>query len=160
MSARLASLVIEDVAYLARRMRPDEIAQYLALTGLTEYQPDVAARAFLAVRGPSFTVLGEDDRPVCCGGFEETRAGVWQPWMIGTLEGWATYWRFLTKTSRRLMAQLFDEGARRIETYALASRKEAHEWYARGLGQQCEGVLRGWFADGQDAVLYARVRGD
>lgn len=155
MSAYLVNLMVEDVAYLARHMRPDEIEQYLALTGLAQYDPEIAARAFLSIRGPAFTVIGDDKLPVCCGGFEETRPGIWQPWMVGTMDGWAQHWRFMTKASRRLMRDLFKNGARRIETYALASRKDAHEWYARGLNQQCEGLLRHWFADGQDAVLYA-----
>lgn len=158
MSARLANLIVEDVAYLARRMRADEIAQYLALTGLQEYDPAVAARAFLAIRGPTYTVVGDDDLPVCCGGFEEVMPGVWQPWMVGTMDGWAKHWRFITKTSRRLMDDLFTHGARRIQTFALASRKDACAWYARGLKQEFEGLHRAWFADGQDAVCYARVR--
>jgi hypothetical protein len=159
-TARLSSTIIEDVAYVTRRMRPDEIAQFLALTNLTEYDPDVAARALLAIRGPSFTAMGDDGLPFCVAGFEPVSPGVWQPWMAGTMEGWDKHWRFITKTTRRWMDQLFDNGARRIQTFALASRKDAHEWYARGMQQQFEGLHRQWFADGQDAVCYARVRGD
>lgn len=159
MSARLATMLAQDVVYVAHRMRPDEIAQYLALTGLTQYDPELAARAFLSIQGPSFTIVGADDLPACCGGFEQTRPGIWQPWMCGTMDGWERHWRFMTKATRRVMRHLFSQGARRIETYSLASRTEAHEWYARGMQQQCEGVLRQWFTDGQDAMLHSCVRG-
>lgn len=160
MSARLASLIVEDVAYVARQMRGDEVAQFLALTGAETYDPNICAMALLAIRGPRFTLVGSDDLPFCVGGFEEISPGVFQPWMAGTMDGWEKHWRFITKTSRRCMDQLFEQGARRIQTIALASRKDAHEWYARGLRQQFEGLHRAWFADGQDAVCYARVRGD
>lgn len=160
MSARLATTIVEDYAHVARHMRPDEIAQFLALTGMKDYDPDICARALLAIRGPRFTGVGEDGFPFCVAGFEEIMPGVWQPWMAGTMDGWDKYWRFITKTTRHWMDQLFADGARRIQILSLASRKDAHEWYARGLHHQFEGLHRAWFADGQDAVCYARVRGD
>lgn len=156
---RIGTPLVEDFAYLARRMRPDEIAQFLALTGQKEYHPDFAARAFLMTPGMSFVLVDRANLPFCAGGFEEVRPGVWQTWMVGTMEGWAKHWRAITKHSRKTMDFLFNEqGARRIQTYALASRKDAHEWYARGLKQEFEGLHRQFFADGQDAVCYARVR--
>lgn len=157
---RIGVPIIEDFAWLARRMRADEIAQFLALTGLTEYQPDIAARVFACTTGTAFVLVDRQNLPVCAGGFEPIRPGVYQTWMVGTAEGWAQHWRAITKHSRRAMDDLFARDARRIQTYALASRKDAHEWYARGLKQTFEGLHRQFFADGQDAVCYARVRGD
>lgn len=155
---RLTIPIVEDLAFLARRMRADEIAQYLALTGAKVYEPDDAARNFVVLQGQKFVLIGPDNLPFCAGGFEEIRPDVFQTWMVGTEEGWAKHWRAITIHSRRLMQNLLDTGARRIQTYALASRTKAHEWYRRGLLQQYEGTCRQFFADGQDAVLYARVR--
>lgn len=154
---QLAAPIMEDLSFVARRMREDERAQWCALTGRDEYDPDLCARGLARLDGPAFCLVSEG-LPFCVGGFEPIRPGVYQTWMAGTPEGWEQHWRAITKHSRRLMAQLLATDAHRVQTYALASRKQAHEWYARGLGQSFEAIHRCLFADGQDAVCYARVR--
>lgn len=154
---RLGAPIVQDFAYIASRMRPDEIAQYLALTGLHEYVPDVAARALMASPGHSYVMVDRAGLPVLVGGFVPVRRGVFEGWLAGTDEGWATNWRAMTKVCRGLMDDLFANGAHRVETFALASRVQAHEWYERSLKMQREGTLRGYFADGQDAVVFART---
>lgn len=157
---RLGAPLVDDFAYLARHLRDDERAQYLALTGLAEYVPDVAARAFTASSGPQFVMVDRQGMPVLAGGFCPVRRGVFEGWLVGSQEGWDRSWRAMTKVCRGLMDDLLDAGgAHRIETFALVGRTAAHEWYERGLLMQREGVLRGYFADGQDAVVFARVRG-
>jgi hypothetical protein len=148
-----------DLAWLAMHMRADEQAQWCALTGRGEYDADLCARGMAAIGGVSWCLYGRDGRPFCAGGFEEVRPKVWQTWMAGTDEGWKRHWRTITKEARRCMAGLFAHGAQRIQTYALASRTEAHEWYRRGLLQDYEGTHRAFFADGQDGVCYARAGG-
>ena len=156
---RLGTPIVQDFAYVAANMRPDEIAQYLALTGLSEYVPDVAARAFIATPGPQFVMVARDGLPVLAGGFAPVRQGVFEGWLVGTVDGWATYWRAMTKVCRGLMDDLFTSGgAHRIETFALASRTQAHEWYERSLMMQREGTMKGYFSDGQDAIVFARVK--
>lgn len=154
---QLSSTTLDDFAYIARRMREDEQDQWCALVGRAEYDADLCARGLAAINGPSFTLLS-DGTPFCIGGFDPIRPGVYQTWMAGTLAGWVHHWRAITKNSRRLMDHLLANGAHRIQTIALASRVDAHEWYARGLQQSWEGVHRGWYADGRDAVCYARVK--
>jgi hypothetical protein len=157
---RLGVPLVDDFAHLARHLRDDERAQYLALTGLEEYVPDVAARAFTASPGRQFVMIDRQGMPVLAGGFCPVRRGVFEGWLVGSPEGWSSYWRAMTKVCRGLMDDLLDAGgAHRIETFALASRTAAHEWYERSLLMQREGVLRGYFADGQDAIVFARVRG-
>ncbi len=69
------------------------------------------------------------------------------------------YWREITKSCRRMMAQLFASGeCHRIETVALASRTKAGRWYMKALGERFEGVARAWFPDGRDAAIYAKVK--
>lgn len=155
---RLGLPIVQDFAYIAANMRPDEIAQYLALTGLPEYVPDVAARSLVASPGSQFVMVGRDGLPVLVGGFAPVRRGVFEGWLAGTPQGWANHWRAMTKVCRGLMDDLLANGAHRIETFALASRAPAHEWYERSLLMQREGVLRGYFADGQDAIVFARTK--
>ncbi len=159
---RLLEPNVYDVGYLSERMRADEIAQWCALTGHATYDADLAARAIIATMGPlAFAIIGPDNLPVVVGGFTEDRPGVFQTWMVGTEAGWAQHWRGITKHSRRVMDGLLASGrAHRIQTHALASRREAQVWYERGLGMKREGVLRRYFADGQDAVVFSKVAED
>lgn len=148
-----------DLAWLAARMREDEKAQWCALTGRDEYDPDLAARNFIAMPGLTFCLYDRQTMPIAAGGFIEVRPKVWQTWMVGTDEGWAQYWRAITKYARSLGDGLFRDGlAVRIETVALASRERAHRWYAKGMRQHFEGRHACWFPNGEDAVTYARTR--
>ena len=154
---RLGAPIMQDFAYIAANMRPDEIEQYLALTGLQEYVSDVAARSLVASPGSQFVMVDRLGLPVLVGGFCPVRSGVVEGWLAGTTQGWAEHWRAMTKVCRGLMDDMLANGAHRIETFALASRTQAHEWYERSLFMQREGVLRGYFANGQDAVVFSRV---
>lgn len=145
------------IVYVCERMRPDEIEQWVAFTG-TEWNPEIAAGVFINKLGPKFTVLGPDNLPAAVGGFEEVLPGVWQSWMAGTPEGWATSWRAITKGCRWLMEALLAGYARRLQTNALAHRVEAIEWYERSLGLVREGVMHALGAGGEDAIMFARVR--
>lgn len=162
--ARPPSNVIEcrdaHLYWLCERMRPDEIDQYVALTGAEGFDPMIAARGMCNSGGLRFTVLQRDGLPAAAGGYIEVEPGVWQSWMVGTPEGWAEQWRSITKAVRWLMAGLFESGARRLETSALADRTEAREWYERGLGLQYEGTWRARAHDGRDVVCYSRVAED
>jgi len=148
-----------DIRVLAEDMRPDEVAQWLALTGFKDYDPDRAAKAILATMGPyCFCLIDAEGRPVAAGGFNEAQDGVFEAWMMASLGAWGTHWRAFTKHARRMMDAMFASGrARRIQVHALADRKAAHAWYDRGLGMSHEGTLRRYFADGQDAVIYSRI---
>lgn len=144
------------VQYLCDRMRPDEIENYLALTGAASYDADVCARGLMNVPGPKMTLLGEDGLPIVCGGFEEIRPGVCSMWMIGTLDGWGKHWRSITKAARWLSEEVL-KTSRRIEVSSITSRVCAIDWYVRALGFVCEGVRRKLGANGEDVGIYARV---
>lgn len=153
------SPTVQDLAYLCTRMREDERDQFCALNRLDAYDADAAARQLAGLPGPSFALLGPDGMPVAAGGFVSVRPGVYQSWMVGTEDGWAAHWRDLTKSCRRVMDFLLQDGdCHRIETVCLASRTKAGRWYMKGLGERFEGVQRGWFPDGRDAAWYAKVK--
>lgn len=159
-AVRVMAPLVEDVAYLSRRMRADEIQQWLALTGFTEYDPNEAARSILATMGEvAFCLIDRNDKPIVAGGYTRVRPGVWQSWMVGTDESWATHWRSITKTARKTMdALLADPSCHRVQTLALESRTEAHRWYVEGLGMVDEGLKRCVFADGQDGREFSKVK--
>ncbi len=154
---RVGVPLVQDFARIAQDMRPDEIAQFKAFTGVPDYNPDVVARALIASPGPQFVLVDRDNLPVAVGGFEPIAPGVFETWGIGTLTGWGKHWRAITKQSRRQMERVFAAGAHRIQIISLASRVEAHHWYRHGLGMAFEGTLTSYCADGSDAVIHART---
>lgn len=158
-AVRLGNPILQDYAYIAARMRPDEIEQLLSFSGLPAYDAEVAARSFMNTDGPAYVMVGRDGLPFLIGGFQPVRAGVFDGWLAGTLDGWETHGLTITRICRRLLDQVLSNGAHRVQIAALASRTAAHDWYERGLGMQREGVLRGYSADGSDAVMFSKVRG-
>lgn len=156
MTLRLARPLLEDFAYVAKRMRADEREQFVALSGLAEYDPDVCARVCAAIPGPAWAYVDGDGYPVLLGGFEPIRPGVYEGWHMATEDGWQRYGRQFHRLCIRLMRDLFASGAHRIQTCALVSRTAAHTWYER-IGMAREGVLNGYCADGQAAIMFART---
>lgn len=154
---RLATPLIEDVAYLARRMRADEVQQFLALSGLSEYEPDMAARAIASIPGEAFVVL-EGDTPVLLGGFDPLRPGVYEAWLVGTDAAWSVHGHAFTRICRRAIDQILHAGAHRVQVCSLASRTAAHDWYERFLGMAREGVQKRHGANGEDFIMFAKVR--
>lgn len=146
--------------WLAERLRPDEVQHWLAMSGAEHYDADVAARGFMSTPGLRFTLLDDAGTPIAAGGFHETQPGVWDGWMVGSLAGWGTHWRALTKAVRWLMGQLFAQGARRLAVCTIAARTAATDWYRRGLGMTHEGTLRRAGAHGEDLVFYSRIAED
>jgi hypothetical protein len=154
----IAEPILTDFAYLAERMRPDEIDQLLAFTGWAEYVPDRAARLWAATPGECVALLGPDGRALGLGGLTPVSPGVYEAWSVSTLAAWDTHWRAITKLCRRQIDHALANGAHRVQVCSLASRTRAGEWYVRGLGLKREGCLRRYTADGRDAVMYARVK--
>lgn len=150
-----------DFAFLARYMREDEKAQWCAMTGFAEYDAELCARSLATTQGLAWCLRDATSKPLAVAGFEPIRSGVYQAWMAGTPEAWASHWRTITKVCRRMADSLLGDGtARRIQILALESRAAALTWYARGLGHRFEGIHRAFYADGQNAACYARTRAD
>lgn len=159
MSVTVTHPTVSDLAYLARAMRPDEIEQYMAGTGAAEYDPDEAARLFVATPGPAFLIVGDDGLPAVAGGFFRVRPGVWEGWQAGTVDGWAKHWRAISRITRRLNDQMLARpDVHRLQLIALAGRDKTFEWYERALGYAHEAVLRRYCADGRDAVMFVRIK--
>ncbi|WP_145974350.1 hypothetical protein [Stenotrophomonas pictorum] len=167
-TARLPSNVIpcrpEHIVYLVKKMREDERAQFIALSGLEQFDEDAAVRWFIEAAHLSgvyaVTVLQDDDLPAAAGGFQPAGPGVWQAWMLGSEQGWSEQWRSLTKGTRWLMDRIFESGAHRLQTSAITSREHAIEWFERSLGFKAEGVWRHYGIRGEDVAHFSRLRGE
>lgn len=144
--------------YLAERMRPDEIEHWMAVTGATSYDADTCAAAAIASGGMKVAIVDKDGLPYIAGGYLEPSPGIFEGWAIGSMDGWGSQWRTITKTARWLVGNAFTHlGARRVFVTTLASRTLACDWYEKGLGMQREGVARMAGAQGQDMVTYSRI---
>lgn len=155
-AVRVAPPIVADWLLLARSMRPDEVAQFEAMTG-RPFDPELAAQGYIAAPGIKYALIDAEGKAFAAGCFEHVRPGVVETWGIGTPEAWADHWRAITKVCRRQIDSFLVNGAHRVQIVSLASRTAAHEWYERGLGLMREGTLRGYFSDGSDAVMHARV---
>lgn len=148
---------LRDLIVLCSQMRPDEIEQYLALTGAETFDFERAAVGMYSIPGVKFVLTNASGQLLVAGGFEEVRPRVWRSWMTGTMDAWSGHWRSITEASRFVMDCLFEDGAQRIETWALADRAGACRWYEQGLRMSRDGVLPNYAADGRDVVIYSRT---
>lgn len=156
--SRLVVATAADIACITANMRPDEIRQWLALTGAATYNADIAARTAIAAGGPAWALVDDAGRPIAVGGYHVERPGVASLWMMGTMAGWGAHWRGITRTCKRMVADLLAGGFHRVEVTSLATRECAHAWYRR-IGLTLAEPAKAWFADGSDAVTFAAVRG-
>ena len=143
--------------HLCSQARPDEIAQYEALVG-RRWDIDAVAVDHYNRIGVKFALLAPDGMPIAAGGWDPIIPGVWQSWMVGTMDNWDRHWRSLTKATRHVMDVLMDDGARRLQTNALASRTAACRWYEKGLKMRPEGVMHNFGVNGEAVAMYARTR--
>jgi len=154
---KLVDPTIMDLLALCYGAREDEIQQYEALIGTWDYE--AAAIAFYQRPGIKFGLMNDEGIVVCAGGWEEQISGVWQSWMVGTSEFWKKYWRSITKHSRFIMDELLkNPDVRRLQTSALSSRKQACEWYMRGLKMQYESTARKFGFNGEDMDIFVRFK--
>lgn len=161
----LVQATADHVYYLCRRMRPDEVDQLRAFYAVDRedgtFDADAVAAMLMVKQGPRYTVLQADGLPAVSFGMDLVHDGVWQPWMVGTMEGWESNWRSITKACRWVRDALFDNpDNRRLQMSALVSRTGACRWYERGLGMSHEGVMRGFGRNGEDIALYSVLRGE
>lgn len=154
---RLVTPTLLDLMQLCARARPDEIEQYEALVGRPWVLDDVVAGHHSRV-GIKFALIDDHDTPVCAAGWDPVVPGVWNGWMVGTMANWERHWAPITLHCNRIMRHLLRDGARRLEIGVLAGREKTCEWYERGLKMRQEGVKRQYGAQGQDMLIYTRLR--
>lgn len=149
---------IFDLLAICHHAPEDEREQYEAFFGQKYDANELAARLSLSP-GPSWVLL-DDKKPIVAAGFELIRPGVWQDWMVSTEAAWSpANWRTVTRHVREVMDAMLKTDAHRLQCVSLRSRIQAHRWY-KVLGLRQEGVLEAYGADGQDAIMFKKVRSD
>jgi hypothetical protein len=148
---------LHHLLYLTDRAASDEIAQYEAFSGLDWDSGEVAAGLHRAP-GVKYALLGADNLPIAAGGYTPVVTGTWESWMLVPSPAWK-FAKSITREARSFADRMLAESANRLETIVLADREAVRMWYERGLGMRAEGVKRGYGANGEDAVMYARVKG-
>lgn len=154
---KLVKPTLLDLIRLHADARPDEIEQYTAITG-ARWDVDELAHHHFGLDGVKFCLLDHAGDPVVAAGFHPVGARTMRSWMVGSMDAWADHWRTITKITRRTMDTLISQDISRLETYALASRTQACEWYERGLHMQFEGIQRCRGMNGEDVAMYSRIR--
>lgn len=144
------------VLHCARNLKADEIRQVEAWVG-GKYDPDSTAAMVYQSPWLKWAVWG-DEFPVCVGGYQYDRPGVWRVWMLSTPEAWGKHRFAVTRAAKVTLDGLFQSGAHRVEITSLSDRVEAHKWYTRCLGFHYETTMAQWGANQEDAMLFARLR--
>lgn len=143
-----------DYVHVCMNLNPDEREQIEAFTG-QPYDPEEVAWSH-AQRQMAW-MLCEDEKPIAIAGFDMLRPGVWQDWMLSTPRAWDPNWRTTTKYVKRVMDTMLQQDAHRLQCISLASRIHAHKWYAV-LGLAPEAPLKAYGANGEDAIIFSRLR--
>lgn len=145
-----------DFLQVCHRACADEREQWKAFVG-TEFDPDTVAAQLFSQPGPAWTIY-LNGAPVVVAGFIALRPGVWQDWLVSTPEAWEPgVWPGVSRRLRKIMDAALKTEAHRLQCISLRSRIQAHQWY-RVLGLRQEGVLEAYGADGQDALMFSRLR--
>ena len=145
-----------DLLWVCNNLSEDERDQWRAFGGVP-YDADNAAAMFYLRPGPKWTVLVGNEA-VLVAGFDRVRDGVWQDWALTSPKAWEPgNWRPVTRLARKVMDWMLQNGAHRLQCVSLASRIQAHRWY-RPLGLELEGTLRAYGVNGEDALMFSRLR--
>lgn len=148
--------LLTDLLWVCSQLPEDEREQYRAFCGAA-YNPDDAAAMFYLRQGPKWTVLAGNEA-ILVAGFDQLRPGVWQDWALTSPKAWTPEsWRSVTRSARKVMDWMLQNGAHRLQCVSLASRIHAHRWY-RPLGLELEGTLRSYGVNGEDAMMFSRLR--
>lgn len=156
---KLRDLTLGDVLFTCCHLRDDDWDQIVKMGGA--YDIDKLVVTCMTLPGPKWCYVDEvvnPDNALVVGGFVPIRAGVYGSWFLVTKQGWGIYGRDVTEMAAERIRFMLANGAHRIETVCLASRKLAQRWYST-IGLTQESTQKGACVDGSDAVMYVALKG-
>lgn len=145
-----------DLIPLCSALSLEERALVVAMTG---EMFDAERVAMAAHAGSAMAWSFESpSRAVAAGGYLRERPGVFRTWFVAPDSAWYAHGAGLTRAVRDVIHNtLAENAAHRIETVTLADRHRARAWYEK-IGLSYESTLRGYGANGEDAVMYVALR--
>lgn len=155
MSLILRDPNLVDTALCAMNLRQDDQEQWYSFTG-TAWSADAVALECWNYPGPKWAICTEDGMPLAVAGCRWMRPGVYQSWFLSGTELWA-HGKAVTEITRKVMLEMLDTGAHRIETLCLASRKDARAWY-EAVGLHFEAEFKNYGVSGETAAQYVVTR--
>ncbi len=154
----LTDTTLVDCLMVAKATPPDEIEQIEAFSG-RKFDPEDVALALINSGGPTWTIrVKETGEPLVVAGFIQTAPTIWRSFFIANQRAWDEFGYEVTQHTIETLEKFTDVENVRIETYCLAKRRKACEWYDK-VGLTYEATLRGYGVNGESAVLYTLVKG-
>jgi len=149
-----------DFVFATIQMPEGERRAFEALTG-HKYDVDGIAIGNYGVTGPKWVMKNDEGKVLSVGGFALQRPGVYRDFQINSPEAFSdkANWLPLTRFCRKAIDWMLDsKQAHRIECVTPASRgPDVLRWY-RTLGYYFEGTIYGYCANGEDALMYCKVK--
>lgn len=156
MSLILRDPNLVDTALCAMNLLQSDHDQWLEFGGLEYINRDAIALECWGYSGPKWAICTEDGMPLAVAGCRQMRLNVYQSWFLSGTELW-THGKAVTEITRKVMLEMLDTGAHRIETLCLASRKDARRWY-EDVGLHFEAEFKHYGVSGETAVQYVITR--
>lgn len=155
MIAHTKILTIDSALAVCRNLPAGDQEAFQTLMG-SPYDADTFAIEAMNFPGYHWAVHTFDDNLVAIGGFLKQKTGVLRTWFLGTDDAWVKG-NGVTELVADTIQQVLDRQlAHRVETITLVGRQKARAWYER-IGLVYESTLRGYCADGSDAVMYVAL---
>lgn len=155
MSLVLRDPNLMDTALCAMRLIDEDKGQWYEFTG-QPFDADAVALECWNYPGPKWAICDETGMALAVAGCRRLRPHVYQSWFLSGQELWA-HGAKVTEVTRGVMLGMLDDGAHRIETLSLATRKKAHSWY-EAVGLHYEARFDNYCVSGADAVQHVICR--
>lgn len=150
----LVDMQLDQALYVCRNMQPIDRREREAL----HFKFDTDRHAIECYQSDiKYCVLAADGEPIVIGGINFQSPGVGRTWMCGT-DRFPEVIKEVTKATRRMFSALLENGeVHRIETLSAGFHDAAHRWF-RLLKLEQESVVKGLGKNGEDYILFRRLR--
>ena len=134
----------------------DQMLEHLQRDQLwgVDYMPEDNYADILIDAGPAFSMIDSDGTVWGCAGVQELEHHRAMSWAL-IREGITL--RILVELSKGIQCFLDNTDYARVEAAVAMDFEKSNKW-ARMLGFKLEGFMHGYFPNGGDAYLYARVK--
>lgn len=159
MKTELTHTTLVDCLVVGKGLPQSEIDQIEAFSG-RPFSVEEIAMTLMGTGTLKWTVIETATRePLVVGGFVQVGPARWQTFFLATQRAWDEHGVEITKHSAEMLKKVFAEHENaRIETFCLAGRQQACDWYEK-IGLTYESTLKGYGAHGESAVLYTLIKG-